>query len=224
MAASRREWIASGFRFGEARPHQVSFLVLYDDTGKPASKVFVNVSCGKEGSTCKTSNQKGLVTLRLPPGKGKVHLLPAKGTPYLVTDMPCEIPDKPEKDPIIVRMQPAGVAEINVIDADTGKGIENVDLWIEKFHFPTPDGPPRQYRTKYHYRSWEAETHISHVEPGRTNADGFLRVLFKPGTHRIGVGLRSLPEGYRVVEHNGVEIDAVVGKPTQVTFHMKKLP
>ncbi|HLA85494.1 MAG TPA: M56 family metallopeptidase [Thermoguttaceae bacterium] len=199
-------------------------LVLYGDTRKPAPKVFVELDHVKEGSSCNSSNTDGIATLRLPPGMCLVHLLQAKGTPYLPTKTTCEIPQQPAKEPIVVTLQPAAVVEVRVVDTDTGEGVPGVDLWTEKTYQPSSDSPGGTYCDVHEYRSWEVETNISHVERPRTNSDGVLRALFEPGKHRIGIAMRSFPEEYEVVgtDAKGREINAKVGKANRVVFFMRR--
>jgi hypothetical protein len=48
-----------------------------------------------------------------------------------------------------------------------------------------------------------------------------LWAVFAPGKHTIGVGLQSFPEGSRVVESDGQEIDCTAGETVKVTFHLQ---
>jgi beta-lactamase regulating signal transducer with metallopeptidase domain len=199
------------------RPRDVPIVVLYGDTRKPAGKVFVD-AFDKNASVWKVSDAKGQATLRLPPGDYNFSLLPAFGTPYLLTDSRLKVPDSSTIKPVVVTLRPAAEVEVRVLDADTGRGLAGVDLWSE-----TSVGSPAQpYRDVHSFRSYEVATNICHVESPRTNADGTLRALFEPGKHRIGVALRSFPEGYESVEGDGVEIDAKPGEPLHVTFHLRK--
>jgi len=203
------------------RPRDVPVLVLYGDSRKPAPNVFVDGS-QKEASSWQTSGNDGRATLRLPPGEFKLSLLPATGSPYLMTDGTFQVPESPPKEPIVVLLRPAAVVEVRVVDADTGQGVADVDLWSEKTFRRSPDSPPEYYREVHSFRSWEVGTHLVHSEQPRTNADGVLRALFEPGKHRIGVGKQSFPKGYEVVERDGTEFDGKVGEPARLTFHLRK--
>jgi beta-lactamase regulating signal transducer with metallopeptidase domain len=203
------------------RPREVPVLVLYGDSRKPAPNVFVDGS-QKEASSWQTSGSDGRATLRLPPGEFKLSLLPATGSPYLRTDGTFQVPESPPKEPIVVLLRPAAVVEVRVVDADTGQGVADVDLWSEKTVRRSPDSPPEYYREVHSFRSWEVGTHIVHSEEPRTSADGVLRALFEPGKHRIGVGRESFPKGYEVVERDGTEFDGRVGEPARLTFHLRK--
>jgi len=203
------------------RPREVPVLVLYGDSRKPAPNVFVDGS-QKEASSWQTSGNDGRATLRLPPGEFKLSLLPATGSPYLRTDGTLQVPESPPKEPIVFLLRPAAAVEVRVVDADTGQGLADVDLWCEKTFQRSPDSPPEHYREVHSFRSWEVGTHLVHSEEPRTNADGVLRALFEPGKHRIGVGKESFPKGYEVVERDGTEFDGKVGEPVRLTFHLRK--
>ena len=202
------------------RPREVPVLVLYGDSRKPAPKVLVN-GHQKEASSMQTSGNDGRATLRLPPGDYGLHLLPAIGTPYLVTDSTLQVSEVPPKEPIVFLLRPAAVVEVRVVDADTGQGVADVDLWRE-MTLSSPGSSPTYQREIHFFRSWEVATHIAHVERPRTNADGVLRALFEPGKHRVGVGKESYPKGYEVVERDGTEFDGKVGEPARLTFHLRK--
>ena len=206
-----------------AKIREVTVQVLYSDTRKPAPKVFVCAN-NKEAGTGVASDNEGRALLRLPPGKYDLELLPAKGTPYLLTNGKIEVPKRPAKEPTVVELRPAAVVEVQVLDAVTGKGVADVDLWREITQLPSPDSysTVQKYHEVHFFRSYEQETNICHVERPRTDSNGALRALFEPGKHRIGVAKEAFPEGYEAVETEGQEIDAQAGKPIKITFHLKK--
>jgi polysaccharide export outer membrane protein len=206
-----------------AKIREVTVQVLYGDTRKPAPKVFVCAN-NKEAGTGVASDNEGRALLRLPPGKYDLELLPAKGTPYLVREAKLEVPENPAKEPTVVELRPAAVVEVQVLDAVTGKGVADVDLWREITQLPSPDSysTVQKYHEVHFFRSYEQETNICHVERPRTDSNGALRALFEPGKHRIGVAKEAFPEGYEAVEAEGQEIDAQAGKPIKITFHLKK--
>lgn len=110
---------------------------------------------------------------------------------------------------------------MTVVDADTGAGIANVDLWRQT----DPDNreAPVDRRELPYFRSWSAETRMVHSDRPRTDAQGRLTALFPAGKHRIGVGLQTYPIGYRCLESEGVEIDCQPGQPVQVKFTMRNV-
>ena len=185
-------------------PQSIPVIVLYGDSHKPAPKVLV------EGST---SDDNGRAVVCLPPGDYKLHLLPAYGTSYLPTEFSLQISKTPPKAPTVILLRPAAVVKVRVVDSDTGKGLANVDLWRQA---------GENYREIHFFRSYEVATNIAHVQRPRTDSKGELQALFEPGKHRIGVALQAFPAGYERVEADGKEIDVQAGKPTSVTFHLRK--
>ena len=92
-------------------------------------------------------------------------------------------------EPVVMSLRPASIIEITVVDAETGAGIPDVDVWQQA----EPDGR----RERLVFRSWEVATRIAWRESPRTDAHGKLRALVEPGKHRIGVGLESYPSRLR---------------------------
>ena len=118
----------------------------------------------------------------------------------------------PSNAPITFLLRRAAEVELRVIDVDTGKGVSNVDLWRQE---------AQDYREVHVTRSWEVATGLSRVDKLCTNTDGVLHALFEPGKHRIGIALQTYPEGYKVVESDGKDIDAKPSEPLHVVFHMR---
>jgi hypothetical protein len=102
---------------------------------------------------------------------------------------------------------------VTVVDAETGAGVPDVDLWRRV------DGGGHQL---LYFRSWEVATRIAWVERPRTDASGKLRALVEPGKHRLGVGLESYPRGQEVVESAGQEVECRAGEVVQLWFTMRK--
>ena len=114
----------------------------------------------------------------------------------------------------MAKLRPAGILEVTVVDAETGAGVPDVDLWQQT----DPDG----HRQLLYFRSWEVATRIAWVERPRTDARGKLRALVEPGKHRIGVGLESYPRGQQAVESGGQEVEFRPGETVQLKFTMRK--
>jgi beta-lactamase regulating signal transducer with metallopeptidase domain/protocatechuate 3,4-dioxygenase beta subunit len=197
------------------RPRQITFRVVYSDTGQPAEGVGVGANVTQAGFW-ETTDENGLVTAPLADGSYDLGIAPRFGTPYLKAERQVVVSEESALEPIEIQMDPAAVVEITVLDEDTGEPLESVDVWWEE---PRPDG--RSDRHVRWWRSWEAETRISHAELPRTDADGKVRVLFPPGDLRIGVGLEAYPEGYQSGEENGRTITCRPGEPTRAIYKLK---
>jgi hypothetical protein len=161
-----------------------------------------------------TTDDEGRVTLRVPPGTYRSQYLPARETPYLVTDGELVVGANPPTEPVVAILRPAGIIEVTVVDAETGAGIPDVDLWQQT--------GPNGGREVLYFRSWEVATRIAWVEKPRTDARGKLRALVEPGTHRIGVGFQSYPLSHDVVESRGQEVESRPGATVQLKFTMRK--
>jgi protocatechuate 3,4-dioxygenase beta subunit len=195
--------------------HDVAFRVLLGDTDSPAEDVRVGVD-HKDGSSAGITDAAGRTVVRVPAGKLNVELLPKIHTPYLVTDLSVEAPESPD-EPVVLRLRPAAVVTIMVVDDETGKPLPDVDLWVGTRQ---PDSPSLS-RQLHLFRSYERETRICHVHRSRTDESGRMTAYFEPGRHRIGVGLNA-PRGYSAVNHLGWEADCPAGQTVVLVFRMRK--
>jgi len=197
-----------------ATPLDVPIKLVAADTGLPAAKARVGASLGLVGDS-RTTNDLGRATLRLPPGRYQMEYLPARGTLYLVTNDELVVGPSAPAEPIVLKLKPAAVVEVTVVDAETGVGLADVDLWRQ-----TANGGHRGELVCS--RSYEVATRICWIDSPRTDARGILRTLMEPGKHRLTVGVESYPLGYSAVESGGQEVEAVAGETVRVKFTMKK--
>lgn len=214
--ASPRNLFGSPVQTGElkvvmTRPMDVPIKLVLDDTGAPAVKALVGAG-GSDSSDSETADDKGLATLRLPPGDYRIECLPARGTPYLVSEFRFFLGVAQFPEPVVFRLRRASELEVTVVDEATGKGLSGVDLWHET-------KPSR--REEYGMRSWEVATRIAWYEVPRTDADGKLRAFVEPGKHRFGVAKEAYPKGYSVVERDGQEVECVAGETSKLQFTLR---
>jgi len=195
-----------------ATPLEIPIKMVFGDTGAPAPKVAVQAAESLV-NILETTDDQGRVTLRLPPGKYRMENWPARGTPYLVTEGELVVGTTAPAEPVVASLRPAGIIEVTVVDADTGAGIPDVDLW---------QTDPNGRRERLVFRSWEVATRIAWRESPRTDVHGKLIALVEPGKHRIGVGLKSYPPSHEVVETKGQDVQCRPGETTQLKFTMRK--
>ena len=200
-----------------ARPRKVKLHVVYGDTGGPADRVGVGCKTSVAGFW-ETTDADGFVEVPLPDGQYELGFSPRYRTDYLRTNAEITVSEETAKEPISIRLDPAAIVDITVLDADSGKPLEGADVWLEQ----TPAGSATPYRRVHGYRSWEVETRLSRYVAPRSDENGKMRVLFEPGKRRIGIGKEAYPEGYVPVEVDGKEIECRAGEPTSVEFRMKK--
>jgi beta-lactamase regulating signal transducer with metallopeptidase domain len=193
-------------------PVTFSVRAIYGDTRKPAPGVFVGAS-NSSGDSYKTTDDHGRVTLAIPAGEYRLYSLPAYKTPYLRTEHRITLGGTAPQEDFVLELRPAAQVEVEVIDAQTGKGIGNVDLWRES---------DKGYRESYFSTGWESKTRTVHRDRQRTDKNGVIHEVFEPGKHRIGVGHESYPEGYSRVEEDGIEIVFEAGETRKVTFHLRQ--
>jgi hypothetical protein len=163
-------------------------------------------------NTSQTTDDQGRVVLRIQPGAYRLQNLPARGTPYLVTEDQLEVEAKPRAEPVVVTVRPAAIVEATVVDAETGAGLPDVDLWERT-------GDRREPVVN---RWWEAATHIVWRDSPRTDARGRLRLLIEPGKHRFGAGRDRTPPGYVAVEDRGREVECRAGETVHLELAMRR--
>jgi protocatechuate 3,4-dioxygenase beta subunit len=198
-----------------ATPVEVPIRVIAGDTGDPAPRVLVQAAEGLV-NTSETTDDQGRVRLKLPPGTYRMQCLPARGTPYVVTEDTLVVRADSPAGPIVALLRPAAIVEVTVVDAETGAGLPNVDLWRQT----GPDGQ----REALHFRSWEVATRIAHVDRPRTDERGTLRALVEPGRHRLAIDWESSPRGYQAADAEGQEIECVAGQTARLKFALRKRP
>ena len=202
-----------------APPRKLKLRVVYDDTGEPAPQVGVGGKVTVAGFF-ETTDEDGFVEVLLPDGRYRLGIVPRYGSPYLRTESDVVVSAETAQQTTTLRLRPAGVIDVTVVDADTGKPLVGVDVWLW-LDREVPGGT-ESYARVHGYRSWEVETRISHYESPRSDANGKMRVLFEPGKHRIGVALEAYPEGYEPVERDGKEVHCRPGEPISVEFRMRR--
>lgn len=187
--------------------------VVYADSRAPAPKVLVN-AYNKAASASKSTDAEGRVTLALPPGEYRLHILREYGTPYLETEVDLVVGDQAPSEPFVAELPAAAQVEVQVIDKDTGEGLQNVDFW---------SGESLQRRDLHYTTGWEVATRIVHRDRVRTDENGTIQALFEPGRHLIGVAWQAYPQGYRPVDPNGKEIECRAGEKLKVVFELERV-
>src|SRR5262249_53326849 len=108
-------------------PRKVPIQVVFADTRQPAPKVFVEAS----GSSASTDDS-GRAELTLPDGRYRVHMLQRIGTPYLRSEDDLAVSESSVRQPTKLELKSAAVAEITVVDAETGGPLAGVDIWRQE--------------------------------------------------------------------------------------------
>jgi len=218
---TRYRLYTDGMKVVFARPREVPIKVVYSDSNLPAPKVWVSLGHPEGAGSSASSDQNGMVTLRVPPGKCRLSLSPAHRTSYLPTTTSLSVADKPPKAPVIVRLKQAAIVEVTVVDDATGKGVSDIGLW-RGVYFKAPGQPRRFVHVEYFYRSWEEKTRIHYVNRPRSTTDGRMRFLIEPGKHRIGLRVEAFQPRYTPVDKDGKEIECETGDVTKVTLRVRK--
>ena len=198
-------------------PREVACRVVTGDTGQPAPRVRFGVAGAVQEASVTDADGRG--RFALPPGDYTYELLPAIGTPYLVTEGKLTVPADGPIPPVAATLRPAVVLDVEVIDAATGAPIAGVDLWRAD---PPAPGQAALGQRELYFRSYEASTQICHVERPRTDAAGKLRALIEPGPHQVGVGQTQLPRGWQPVNWVGEAIDGQPGETIPLQFLLRR--
>ena len=193
----------------------VPIEVVGGDAGKPAPGVRVDAG-NALGSNAATTDDRGSCVLRLAPGSYDVELLPAAGSPYLLTEAKFEVKPGPPSGPTVLKLKPAAFVEVLATDEETGRGLAGQEIKLEKVA-----GKPLE---RYFFRSWEVATRIARVDYPKTDGEGRIRFPIEPGSHRVGLdGPR--PPRTGIVEGEGVQVvEARAGETATLRFRFRKAP
>jgi hypothetical protein len=159
-----------------------------------------------------TSDDRGKVALKLPPGKYQLRGDPPRESDYIRTQREFTIEPMPAEQSVVLRQQPGCILILKAIDADTGKGIPKVNFWVEFNENGVQGRRGVQSSTVW-------------VDNPVTNAKGELRAVVTPGTRRYGVGFGPLPDGYEWEQGDfakGRELELAAGKTVTATFRLHK--
>ena len=192
------------FKVTLTTPVDVPIKIVYGDTGQPAPKVLVQAAEGLV-NTSQTSDDQGRVVLKVPPGTYRLQNLPARGTPYLVTEGQLVVKAKPPAEPVAATVRPAAIVEVTVVDAETGAGLPDVDLWEQ-----IGPGPQRETVS---FRSWEVATRIAWVERPRTDARGNSAPWSSRASTASGWDGNPFPGASRWSRNRGRKSTAVPARP-----------
>lgn len=193
-------------------PSEVPIRVVYGDTGQLADKVYVSaMSLTSRDSVSTSTDSNGQAKLSIPPGKYKIHTLPAYQTPYLESDGTIQVSADSKPIEVLIKLRPAAEVEIRVVEVETGDPLENVDLWRMG-----ENGRESHYTT-----CWEKEKRLVHRDRLRTDADGRILAYFEPGEVHCGVGDQSVPPFHEDLQPAGRTMDLKAGKNPTVTFKFR---
>ena len=190
--------------------------VTFFDTGKPAAGVSVSAYEKRASGTYANgkSDEKGRVTLKLPPGRYKFLGDPPQDSDYIRTLQELVVEETPASQPAALKLDSGCVILFKAIDADTGKGLPGVSFWYEM-------DEPKGGRTGVQANT----TYISHP---KTNEKGELRAVVIPGKRHYGVGWSPLPGEYQTVDRvdqtKGRELICAAGKTVTVEFQFRRPP
>ncbi|WP_145416391.1 carboxypeptidase-like regulatory domain-containing protein [Planctomycetes bacterium K23_9] len=199
----------------EFRKRQRSRItVLYDDTGKPAKNVFVNVS-GDDAHQSETTDANGQIEVLLPPGEYKVGYRTEYGTPYYSRHaregrIVHRISGDTNGNPLTIRLERVATLQITVLSDPTGRPLEGVDIWVKG----------GDYTGSYAWRSWKPPN-ISSVERPRTDADGQIQLFLLAGVYRIGAGDQFAPVRHQI-DTKGSEVQLQAGQSQAITLKLKR--
>ncbi len=151
---------------------RIAVRTVFDDTGQPAAKVQVygGIASSNGSSGHGVSDADGRLQLRLPPGDYQVWSDPTSGGAACLRSVSTlHVADRPAEQPFEVRVKPASVVILEVVDAKTGKGIRGVQFDGElQREGQVGTRMPMQNRPGY-------------IDNPRSDADGRLRAIVEPG-------------------------------------------
>jgi RNA polymerase sigma factor (sigma-70 family) len=158
-----------------------------------------------------TSDKKGELTLKLPPGKYQLNADPARDSDFVRTSEDLTVAEKPAEQSFVLRQQEGCVLILKAIDVDTGKGVPKVTFFRDVVENGVTVGRAG------------ANSDQGIVTSPVANDKGELRIVVQPGKGRYSLGL---PEGYDPA--NGANSELVrklelsAGKTITEVFKIRK--
>ncbi|HEY4313096.1 MAG TPA: M56 family metallopeptidase [Pirellulales bacterium] len=183
----------------------VQLKVEYGDTGVPVTGVSIwGVHRDRENIfiTGRT-DEAGVLNRAVLPGEYTLDIRPGSATlraGYIAMRLPLVVNDKPQEQTIVIQLPAACTLDIEVVDADSGRGIPNVIV---------ADAAEFEGGAKW----------TGHVIYGETNTAGKLRKLVPAGKHMYGP---LPPRGYEVVDSSNVPTDLPSGGIVPLRFKLRK--
>jgi protocatechuate 3,4-dioxygenase beta subunit len=160
-----------------AAPQTTPVKVVSGATGQPLQGCFVGLrNTGKvRSSVSGTTDAQGNVSLRMPPGEHTLLVRPPRGADYIQSEERITIPTASPIPGRTVQLESGCIVRIEAVDAETKRPVPQV-FFRQRGETQSGDWP-----------TLESETGYSD-SPYRTNAQGQLRVVVRPGRRQIKVG------------------------------------
>jgi hypothetical protein len=164
------------------------------------------------------SDEEGKAVLKLPPGEYQLEGRPPKEVACIVTARDLTVEESPDAQSVALRMDPGCVLILKAIDVESSKGIPDVKFWIDDI-FERPGGRVGRGRGS-------VQSTTSAVDNPKTDANGVLRAVVRPGRRRFGIGWDRLPEGYEFADESdrslGRQVVLPAGQEVTELFPLRK--
>ena len=174
--------------------------------GQPISGVVVRQESGQKvrraGSIDRTNNV-GIATLKLRPGKSTIIAEPTIGQPFLPTSQAITFKADTRECAVELKLEAAAEVHFTAVEKDSGQPIAGVAFLSEG-----ADDGSRQ----------ALQSQISFVDHPRTDESGQMHACLTPGSRRFVVDLRRSPADFEPIAPTTEAIDLKTGKVTQLRF------
>ncbi len=191
-------------------PRRLAIRVLKADTEEPAQGIAVSIGSNQAGPLANgVTDAKGSVEMKLPSGEYDVRLEPPRISEYIRTPARIRVEDRPQEQAAVFRVDRGCVLVVEVVDAETGKGIPGVSF---------TEDVPHNGQSRWRY----LQLSTTNVETWKTDKDGRLRGVLKPS--RLNIRIESLPhDSDYEIDSEPRTIDLVArGETVRARFELRK--
>ena len=191
----------------QLKPTQPVQVRVVDEKGKALQGMSVRLYSkdrkNREDTFGGKSDSTGIVDFRAAAGEYSLVVRPPRKTDRVETQVDWTVEkDKPNKTQVELKL--GGIVVFKAVDGSTGAPIAGVGFGVRKAN------------------QISGLTSVPHyVDHPKTDKNGELRVLMKPGTHGIDAGFHVQPDGYRADKHQrAVKVES--GKVHSVKFEFRR--
>ncbi|MFK7777394.1 MAG: TlpA disulfide reductase family protein [Gimesia sp.] len=189
-------------------PRNVKVRVVQSRSDQPVPNVLITAEDSRkvrrEGIQARSDSQ-GNAMLKLIPGEYTFKAEPAPDQPFVFLSQKQTIPKTKDDVAVLLKLSPAAVVKLKVVDAETGKPISGVRF---------------DYETDTSSRQIPVSTQTIYVDYPKTNAAGEIQAFMEPGMRRFIV---AEPQTLAHADSSRGELTKLSGgQTTEILFQLSK--
>ncbi|QDT95296.1 redoxin family protein [Gimesia aquarii] len=189
-------------------PRNVRVRVVQSKSDRPVPNVLITAEDSRKirrGGIQARSDSQGNAMLKLLPGKYTLKAEPTPDQPFVFLSQKQTIPQTKDDVAVTLKLSPAAVVKLKVVDADTNKPISGVRF---------------DYETDTSSRQIPVSTQTVYVDYPKTNTAGELQIFMEPGMRRFIV---TEPQNLAYADSSrGKLVKLSGGQTAEILFRLSK--